>query len=56
MEVLKQQAHLEGQIELEPNCVIGVGYTVCTDVSFKVVPFFDQLDDQIKELETIHEK
>lgn len=50
-DLLKKQAELERQIAIKDKCVIGVGYTVCTDVSFSAVELFQKLGEKIEEIE-----
>jgi hypothetical protein len=49
--VIKSYLKKDGNIKIHPECAIGVGYNVCTDINFKAVDLFKILQPSIEKLE-----
>ncbi len=41
----------ESKIKVKEDCLIGVGYNMCTDINFKAVDLLKVLQPKIEELE-----
>lgn len=41
----------DAKIKIKDGCVIGVGYNMCTDISFSAVDLINKLEPMILEME-----
>ena len=50
-EVIRKLLKQNRDITVPEDCLVGVGYTMCTDLSFKAIDLFNELEPAILELE-----
>ena len=50
-DVITKYAVLDQSVKVKPDCLIGVGYNMCSDINFRAAELFKVLEPRIADLE-----